>query len=417
MDELIYKPKKKKENAFLKFCIILFLILFTVEMLSFLLLKSDLLTGLYIKLLFGITITFSLFMIKTWSGHDKIAAIIFFILLIKLIVESLLYYGKPLVHPSVLAVMSPFIYVYFIKYVSLKLKMDYFRYFNITVLLSYFVFMLLYGIDFSFSIAPVITEETGPFAGDSRILHSNSILLVIVPYLFYLNEYIKKKSLKNLFLFLVPLLIIVIHQHRTVWVSTILSTLLFFFIKSRSFSVILKLLSIVIIIVLVIVIAMFAVPEFTAMFAERFDDVFDPLNPDNTAGWRYIQILSYLDLVFQKPIFGWSFAGFRLPNQFMIQNSESEGTGHHFHDSYLEVLFYFGIIGLLIKYYPLYKIAKQAFKYKLSEKSQILSAFCISGFLYSFSYVPPLAFWAVTGMCMYYITIDIVVYEKTKKNG
>jgi len=137
-------------------------------------------------------------------------------------------------------------------------------------------------------------------------------------------------------------------------------------------------------------------------------DVLDPLNEDNTGGFRYLQILAYFNYFLQKPIFGWTFAGFELPNPF--SEHWDAGTGQHFHDAYIEVLFYFGITGLLLKFYPLYSVAKKM-KKQFSDKTKIVAAFSISGFVYSFSYVPPMIFWGVVGLCLYYIDKDLKCYS------
>ena len=43
------------------------------------------------------------------------------------------------------------------------------------------------------------------------------------------------------------------------------------------------------------------------------------------------------------------------------------------------------------------------FSKKLSQESIILISFCLSGLVFSFSYVLPLMFWGVTGVCLYYL--------------
>lgn len=97
--------------------------------------------------------------------------------------------------------------------------------------------------------------------------------------------------------------------------------------------------------------------------------------------------------------------GFNLPNPFI--DFWEEGTGHHFHDAYIEIIFYFGIVGLFLKYYPLYKITKYMSLKKLSDNTRVLIVFCVSGLVFSFSYVPPLTFWGIVGVCLLYLEKDL----------
>jgi hypothetical protein len=59
-----------------------------------------------------------------------------------------------------------------------------------------------------------------------------------------------------------------------------------------------------------------------------------------------------------------------------------------------------------LKFFPLYSVARKV-KRKLSDQSKVLAAFSVSGFLYSFSYVLPLIFWGIVGLCLYSIEKDL----------
>lgn len=78
-------------------------------------------------------------------------------------------------------------------------------------------------------------------------------------------------------------------------------------------------------------------------------------------------------------------------------------TGQHFHDGYIEMLFYHGITGLLFKYAVLLYLVVKAWSRRLNGQAMILIAFCVSGLLFSFNYVLPLVFWGHVGMCLYYL--------------
>ncbi len=83
-----------------------------------------------------------------------------------------------------------------------------------------------------------------------------------------------------------------------------------------------------------------------------------------------------------------------------------EKTGQHFHEGFMEILFYHGIVGFAVKYGLLIYIAVRAFSKKISEETTILMAFCLSGLLFSLSYVPQTIFWGHIGLCLYYLEKD-----------
>jgi O-antigen ligase len=397
----------------IKLLIIFLLFFLTIETISYLLIKDDGLITIYIKLLSTFCLIYVLFSIFRWSYLDKMAVAIFAILFLKMILESLIFYGSPLVYPSVLAVIFPFLYAYFAKNLFRRLNVDILEVLIVFIFIGYFVFMLFYGHDFDFSNTPM-EQDPGPFSGDSRVLHANSILLILLPFLFFLNKILSsQKTYFSIGGFVLSLIIIIIHQHRTVWVTTIFSTMLLLFMKGGNRKMFKRLFLLLIVTIGLLVVLIFAIPGFSQLLAERFMDVLDPLNEENTGGFRYLQILSYLNYFIQKPLFGWGFSGFELPNPFV--DVWEEGTGHHFHDAYIEVLFYFGITGLLLKFFPLYSIARKLRK-QLSDKSKVLAAFSVSGFVYAFSYVPPLIFWGIVGLCMYYIDRDIKQQQLSYKS-
>jgi O-antigen ligase len=109
----------------------------------------------------------------------------------------------------------------------------------------------------------------------------------------------------------------------------------------------------------------------------------------------------YFMLYVQRPVFGWTFEGFDMPNP--LVNWWPAHSGQHFHEGYMEMLFYLGAVGLLLKYSFLFYLLYKMFSKKLSEDSIILISFCLSGLIFSFSYVLPTVFWGVVGVCLYYI--------------
>ena len=402
----------------LKLFISFLILILNIETISYVLLRNDIVITLFQKALSSLVLIFSFLMFFTWRKADRFCFLLFIVLLGKMVMESLIGYGSVLIYPSVLAVIFPFLYVYFIKNLYRRLNMDILNILIASIFIGYFSFMVLFGREFDFSNSPLMNEESGPYSGDTRILHANSILLIVLPFLYYLNQLLsERKTYFAIGGFSISLIIILIHQHRTVWLVAIFSTLILFLLKGTDKKMLRKLLYFLLIIAVVFTLMIFAIPGLNELLIERFVDVLDPLNEDNTGGFRYLQILAYINYFIQKPLFGWSFSGFELSNPFLTDAWE-EDSGHHFHNAYIEVLFYFGITGFLFKFYPLYTVAKKISK-KLSDRSKVLAAFSISGFLYAFSYVPPLIFWGIVGLCLYNIERDINYnnYHQVKHNN
>lgn len=145
-------------------------------------------------------------------------------------------------------------------------------------------------------------------------------------------------------------------------------------------------------------------PELTDFLGERFSEIFDPNQQESTGRFRIEQREVYGTLFLERPIFGWTFEGFEMPNPMV--DWWPEKTGQHFHEGFMEILFYHGIVGLLFKYSFLFYLLVRAFSRKLSEETIILMAFCLSGLLFSLSYVPQTVFWGHIGLCLYYLEKD-----------
>jgi hypothetical protein len=402
---LDYQSQAKKKVSLFKFLIAFFVLIINADTISYLLLQNDAGVALYQKMMLSAITVVSLIFFLKWKKTDRICFYVFMFFLVKLIIESLIKYRSLLAYPSVLAVISPFLYVYFIKNLFAKFNIDVFHTILVSIFVGYFIFMILNGNDFDFNNTPLVYDETGPYSGDTRILHANSILLLVLPFTYFLNKVVfGRKTSFAIGGFVISLIIILIHQHRTVWVTTIFSGLLLFFMKGKARNILRKLFLSVLCFFAVFILLILIIPGFDHLVVERFADILNPLREDSTSAFRYLQILSYLNYSIQKPLFGWTFSGFELSNPFT--SYWEEGTGHHFHNAYIEVLFYFGITGCLMKFYPLYSVAKKVSR-QLSDKTKILAAFSISGFVYSFSYVPPLIFWGIVGVCLYYIERDL----------
>jgi O-Antigen ligase len=280
--------------------------------------------------------------------------------------------------------------------------------------------MLIYGRGFSFSLAQVDMDDYGPFSGDSRIIHARSILMMIIPYLWYLSRYIQTKKLINLLLFFFCFGVILIHQHRSVWSAAIFATFVFVILTIKSNKQTASgFYNIMLISLVILALGVFYVsnlyPGFLSFMGDRFSEIFDPSKEGSTGNFRIEQTEVYGNFIRQRPVFGWSFEGFTLKNP--LVDWWDENTGQHFHEGFVEILFYHGIVGLILKYSFLVTIAIKAFTQRLSQESVIMVSFCLCGLLFSLSYVLPLIFWAHVGLCLYYLERKKEAYDLHSYTG
>ncbi len=146
-------------------------------------------------------------------------------------------------------------------------------------------------------------------------------------------------------------------------------------------------------------------PGFLNFMADRFSEILDPAKEGSTGNFRIQQREVYGELFKQHPFFGWTFEGFEMPNP--LVDWWPAKTGQHFHEGYMEMLFYHGIVGLVFKYSFLLYFVYKIFSKKLSVEAIILMAICLSGLLFSLSYVLPLVFWGHVGLALFYIERDM----------
>lgn len=396
---------------YLKEFILLFFGYFLMEgIFSWIFIRNSVIIEGYEKIAGILIYGFMLYSFNNLKRNEKIYLGIFTFLILRLVFESLMKYDSFFRQLTMYTVLFPVIFAFFIKYILRSFNMDLLEFMAKFYLFTYIAFMLLFGRGFSFSLDSVDMNDYGPFSGDTRIIHASHILMMIIPFLWYLNQFIMERKLK----FLVPLLfcfvIILVHQHRSVWSSTLFATIIYFIAIIRTRSRELKgLWQVGMISVLIMVIAYFFVaslyPGFLNFMGERFSEILDPSKEGSTGNFRLEQTDVYMNLFWQHPFFGWTFEGFSMPNP--LVDWWPENSGQHFHEGYVEMLFYHGIAGFLFKYTILVYLLFKSFSRKISEKTIIMIAFSVSGLVFSFTYVLPLIFWGHVGMCLFYLDNDM----------
>jgi hypothetical protein len=382
---------------------------------------------IYEKLLSIVIYGFMLYKFMDLTTSEKIYMGLFTLILIRMVFESMYKYGSPFQQFTLFTVLFPVVYTIFIKYILRLYDLNILEFIAKFYIFSYIVIMLLYGRGFSFSLESVDMDDYGPFSGDSRIIHARSIFTMIIPLLYYLHRYIVTRKITFLLTFGFCFVVILLHQHRSVW-SSALVAMFFYFLSSlitgkielRRFAN-LALVTVVALVAAVFILSTF-LPGFVDFMVDRFSEILDPTREDGTGSFRQMQRITYYPMFLERPIFGWTFEGFELENP--LVDWWPEKTGQHFHEGYIEMLYYHGIVGLLLKYSFLLYMFVKAFSKKLSDESIILVAFSISGLVFSFSYVLPLVFWGHVGMCLYYLEKDglkvprkLVELKKTFPSG
>ncbi len=397
-----------------EFLVLVFLYFFNEGIFAWLILPDSYIYELATKVISLLIYGYVLFSFPKLKQDEKIFIILFTLLMVKLVFESLYLYGSFFNQLTIFTVIYPVVYVVFIKAVCRSLDFDILELVAKFYLLTYLIFMAIYGHGFGFGLDMVDMDDYGPFSGDTRVIHARSILMIIIPYLWYLSSYIQKRKIADLLLFLLCFIIILIHQHRSVWSCTIFSTFVFIALTIRNnrktASRFFTMFTIFFIIGAFAIVYLSALkPGFLDFLGDRFSEILDPDREGGTGSFRIDQTVIYGEMIKQKPFTGWSFQGFYVRNP--LVDWWEEGSGQHFHEGFVEILFYHGIVGLILKYSFFVIIAVKALRQKLSKQSIILVSFCLSGLLFSLSYVLPVVFFGHIGLCLYYLE------KKTESSG
>lgn len=403
-----------------EFAILFVSYLLMEEMFSWLVMPDSSLVQSYEKGLSLAASGYMIYALPSLKTGERVLVIAFALLMTKLVFQSLNEFGTVFQQLTMFYVLFPVVYALFIKHICRKFDLDILEFLAKFYLISYVVFMAWYGRGFSFSLAEIEMNDYGPFSGDGRVLHSSKVYMLIIPLLWYLHKCIESFKAKFFFPLLICIVAIVIHQHRSVWSCSVVSLFGYLAMMSRSHTrSIPRIYRIAVTFVLVLLVAYFFLsnlyPEFVDFMADRFGEIFEPNKEDSTGRFRHDQREVYGELFWQRPFFGWSFEGFEMSNP--LVDWWPEKTGQHFHEGYMEVLFYHGLAGFFFKFSLFFYIVYKAFERNHSGETIIMIAFCLSGLLYSFNYVLPLIFWGHLGLCLYYMERDQNPPEEDEDEG
>ena len=291
------------------------------------------------------------------------------------------------------------------------------------------VLMISFGLIMKIAINPSMLTVYA-FITHDRGIPSESAYLLTIPLLYFFNRYMTEN--RNYFLigFLIFAGFLFFFQHRTVWVASFFSFIINLILLRNKQNVDFGRLT-VNIIPISIVVFIFSLliltysPDMKDKISQNVDEILNPNTEETTASWRLEQIYSYIPFVAQKPFFGWRLKGYELPVQFynedigkaLFSKSDemltSKKSGHHFHNFYLDQLFYFGIFGLVFSItmilYPLVSVLKN--KVQIDADRIAVISFTASGLIYSFGYRLPNYYWVFLGLSL------VFVYQGIRKTS
>ena len=305
---------------------------------------------------------------------------------------------------------SLYIYNTFIQYNHVVSKIAHFYiFFGFIVLLNYYsaihwrliMNLLIVAIIFKILLDPGLLSLQS-FLNHDRGLSTQVIIILTLPFFYFLNYFLKERKTIDLLKVIFLLFILIFFQHRTIWAVTALGLLLDFFLMSKfgnvKFS---KFIPTALIFLFLLVFSFSLILTYSPKINEKIgQEVNNILNPtdDSTANWRLIQFESYMPFIKQNLLFGMRFKGFELPNQFYHPDAPKynyfeDGTGHHFHNYYIDLLFYFGLLGLLIfifiMLYPIIILFKQCNYTKINFTQISLYSVYLPSFIFCLAWPQP----------------------------
>ncbi|WBO85375.1 O-antigen ligase family protein [Hymenobacter yonginensis] len=248
----------------------------------------------------------------------------------------------------------------------------------------------------------------GAFLAHNRGLYASSAYLLMLPLLYHFNEYLAGRQMRHLLLFFLAALAIFFFQHRTVWVTSALALVLNVVLVTRAAPRRLGgaagplLLGIPLLAVsLAASFILVSYPEVLDKLAANFSDI-ENHSTQGTGSWRVLQFESYWPFVEEHPVLGMRLAGFELPVQFYNPESNQpffeDGHGHNLHSFYLETLFYFGGVGLVLFVLPHLSVMRQLLRrVPVAPEALTWAVLIVTNLVYAYSYCLPSFFYGFIG--------------------
>lgn len=255
------------------------------------------------------------------------------------------------------------------------------------------------------------------FLDNERGFSSTSAMLLLLPTLYYFNQYMAHGGLVRLLVFFLGAALILFLQHRSVWLSMAVALALNALMLAlgrvegaRLSSA--RLLPMVLIPLFVLVsggLVALSDPHVVKKLEGSLNDIMRP-SQQGTGGWRLKQFRAYRPYLEEYPLVGMRLQGFELPVQFYTLADDGGGqvpvwedrTGHHFHSFYVDRIFYFGIAGLLLTVLvPVLLLGRRLLSpLIMAPPTATFVIFSVSSLIYSISYDWPLYFFGILGLSL-----------------
>jgi O-antigen ligase len=290
-----------------------------------------------------------------------------------------------------------------------KIEANYLDLFSKTIIFFYLFDLFILGwIKYYSPFSQFDVDPSIGGAGDSRVFHAKIVYLFILPFLYYYARYIEERKSKFLALSIIISLILLFQNHRSIWVSGSIALLSLIYLYKKFVTLSRFFNRGIIISITAISIIIFGGIFFTDtfIFEERASDIIN-WQTQGTGLWRYKQVEAYLPFIYNNIIWGLRFGGFELPILGPGSGFFQSATGHHFHNGFIDIIFYHGLIGLFLVYGILIFILYKLYKKKNKDLTDVVSfSFLLGAIAFSFSYQLPLAFWGIVGVIASFTSID-----------
>ncbi|MDJ0367189.1 O-antigen ligase family protein [Hymenobacter sp. H14-R3] len=252
------------------------------------------------------------------------------------------------------------------------------------------------------------------FLDNERGFSADSALLLLLPTLLCLNWFLQRSSPWALLGFFIGLVLIIFLQHRSVWIATLVALPINLVLGLRRVPG-LRISTQRLVLLVALPLALGSVAGLATLlqnptavkkkFADNYEDL-TKADKQGTGSWRVKQMQSYTPLVAERPLLGWRLEGFEVPMQFYDPSSDQpmwrDGTGHHFHSFYLDRMFYFGWLGVLLVVTPLCMqvIRRLANPAPLTAETAALISLLGGCLVFGLSYDWPLTIYPVWGLLL-----------------
>jgi O-antigen ligase len=181
--------------------------------------------------------------------------------------------------------------------------------------------------------------------------------MLLIPMIYHVISYCEGNSKYYFGLF--DLLLIFGAQHRSVWIAAAVGLMLI----AIKYPVLIK--RTVPVIVVLFFLGLFILSQdivsedFQNKLSTQIEDIIN-YRQQGTGAWRYEQSQFFVTKIIEKPAFGWDFQAFESGDVMDVETFEEKGT--HIHSAYVDSMYYFGILGLIIILGGLMLLAARFFK-------------------------------------------------------